>query len=321
MSKLMVIGCGGCGINLAQHFINRSEPGYADIDVYMVDTSRSNLTDKIDPNKVYLFDGVDGSGKVRSTNYEPISERSKEIVQRIGNADVINIIHSGSGGSGSVISPILVSELVKKGRWVIVSVIGSTGSSIEIANTLKTLKSYAAISEQTGVPIPVTYFENSPMNPRAQIDDQVKTHVIMTSLFFSGKHRELDSADLHHFLSYDRSTNFSPAMVKLDYFDGTEINLGRDEAVVSAVTLTDENTSSDISHPIDYQAVGFLAPVVAQHTSFKMPLHAVLVLNAFNPIVSRLEAKLAEANDARSAIIHRSIVDSNATTTREGLIL
>lgn len=321
MSKLLIIGCGGCGINIAQHFINRSEAGYADIDVFMVDTSRSNLNDKIDPSKIYRFDDVDGSGKVRSMNYSAISERAKEIIQHLSPADIINIIHSGSGGSGSVLAPVLVSELIKKNRQVIVTVVGGTSSNIETNNTLKTLQSYAAIAEQTNSPISVAYFENGSKTPRSKVDDQVKTHIIMTSLFFSGKHRELDSADLHHFLNFTKVTQYRPTMVKLDYFDGKEITLSKDEAVVAAVTLTNDETSSDISHPLEYQAVGFIAPIVTQHTSFNMPLHAVLVLNAFTPIVSRLEAKLAEAEDARAAVIERSIIGTSIQTTKEGIVL
>jgi hypothetical protein len=318
---MCVVGCGGAGINLAQHFVNTGEAGYAEIDVFTVDTSRSNLTDKLDPSKVYLFDGMDGSGKLRAVNYEQISERAKELVQKIGTPDIINVIHSASGGSGSVIAPVLVSELVKKGRPLTVTLIGSTGSRIEIENTLKTLKSYAAISDSTGVPIAVTYFENSASNPRGSVDQQVRMHVIMTSLFFSGKHRELDTADLQHFLNYPKVTSYKPSMVKLDFFDGHEITLNKDEAIIGVVTLTDEDKSADIKHPIEYQAVGFLPSVVKQNTTFNMPIHMVLVANAFAEIAHRLDARLREADDTRSAFVHRSIVDNSIQTTKEGLVL
>lgn len=320
MARMTIVGAGGAGINIASHFVGTGEAGYADVDVFAVDTSRSNLTDKIDPTKVYLFDGLDGSGKLRKSNYEAISERAKELVQRIGTTDIVNVVHSGSGGSGSVVSPVIVAELIKQKRPVIVTVIGSTGSRIETENTLKTLKSYASISESSNNPIAVSYFENSPESPRGKTDADVKGHIILTSLFWSGQHKELDRSDLLNFLDYTKVTTFKPTMVALDFHDGTEINLNKDEAIVTMVTLTDDETSPDVKHPIEYQAVGFLPGIVKQNSKLSMPVHMTLVANAFSSVVGKLETKLKDYNDARSAVVQKTIM-AGEDTTKEGIVL
>lgn len=321
VGKLTIVGAGGAGINIASSFVGKKESGYADIDVLTIDTSNSNIRDQSDKSKVYLFEGKDGSGKVRALNYETISERSKEILQRIGQSDIVLLVHSAGGGSGSVIGPVLASELINKNRLVSVVLIGSTSSTKEVDNTLKTIKSYANIAETTGIPISLAYFENSSKTPRSKVDEAVKTHIIMTSLFFSGEHRELDRTDLDHFLQYTKVTEYKPAIVRLEYFDGTDISLNRDEAIVAAVTLTTEEVCSDISYPIEYQAVGFLPKTLEQRVMFKMPLHAVLILNAFNPVISNLEESLSKAKEMRSAIVEKPLVPKDVASTKEGVIL
>lgn len=104
MSTVKLIGCGGAGVNCVKKFIGKSGEGFADLDIYMLDTSRSNLPKDIKDDHVYLFDGLDGSGKLRASNYSVIAERSKEIVQKIGHADLYMVVHSASGGKQAHIS-------------------------------------------------------------------------------------------------------------------------------------------------------------------------------------------------------------------------
>lgn len=99
--KINLYGIGGAGSNVVSHFTKYAGEklvGYAELETYFVDTSRSNLSDKIPSEKVYLVDGLDGSGKKRDSNYTVLAERAKEILQQFKPTDINIIVHSASGG-------------------------------------------------------------------------------------------------------------------------------------------------------------------------------------------------------------------------------
>lgn len=101
MAVLNLYGLGGAGSNIVSHFVKyagEKTDGYAEVNTFFVDTSKSNLSDQIPMDRVYLVDGLDGSGKKRDSNYAALSERSKEILQQFKPADVNIVVHSGAGG-------------------------------------------------------------------------------------------------------------------------------------------------------------------------------------------------------------------------------
>lgn len=83
--KLRVFGCGGAGINLVTHYFGKdAEAGMAEMAPALIDTSRSNLMGrKIDEDSTYLVEGLDGSGKIRSENYDSINKTIKQILVQI----------------------------------------------------------------------------------------------------------------------------------------------------------------------------------------------------------------------------------------------
>ena len=63
---LSLYGAGGAGSNQVKPFIGVSTlPGYAKMACTLIDTSDSNITDRVPEENVFILDGVDGSGKVR----------------------------------------------------------------------------------------------------------------------------------------------------------------------------------------------------------------------------------------------------------------
>lgn len=323
MNKMLIVGCGGAGINIAHSFANKKEEGYADVDVFMIDTSDSNIRKhkNIDPSKFYQFNGLDGSGKLRTQNATAVLERSRELSNKAAGSDLVLVVHSSSGGSGSVIGPVLVNELVKKGQNVIVLLIGSVSSKIEIDNTVKTLKSYATISSKNESPIGILYLENNAQNSRGAIDQQAQLFIIMASMFFSGMNYELDRSDLTNFLHYNKVTSYKPSLTKLDFFDGRNIPLTRDEAVIAAVTITDDETPSELEHHIEYQAVGFLPEALRKKTSLRMPVHMVHIANSHFSVIEDLTKRLGELSEVREAFIHREITKDDGDESEGILVL
>lgn len=321
--KMKLYGLGGAGTNIANMFLQQDkdfQAGSCEIDVVFVDTSRSNLGPMVPSEKVYLLDGLDGSGKKRASNYEAIVDSCKEILLKHKPADINVVISSGSGGSGSVLGPVLVSELLARGEIVIVITIGGTSSRIETENTLKTLKSYEAISQKRNVPVIMAYHENSANTPRSRVDADVKLHVLMISVFFSGQNRELDTADLKNFLNYTNVTSYKPKLSSLVFSSGT-VETSKGQALVSLVTLTDEGVSSEIDGLCEYQAVGYIPEVLRQSTLGQLPLHGAVISGYFNGVVDRLEAKEAEYNETRSTVIERVILSSSDKPTDSGVCL
>jgi len=134
--KIRIYGCGGAGINLTSHFINLPADGnYAEVLAAMVDTSRSNISTDIAEDLCYILPEVDGSGKVRKENHEVIGGVVKQILLQHKPEDLNVVVFSGSGGSGSVIGPLITKELLSREHSVICVMVGSDESAITCTNT------------------------------------------------------------------------------------------------------------------------------------------------------------------------------------------
>jgi hypothetical protein len=222
--------------------------------------------------------------------------------------------------TGSVLGPIIVSELLDRNEPTIVIAIGSTGSRIETDNTVRTLKSYEMISRKRELPVNVYYRENATSLSRGQVDSDVHLAVTILAAIFSGQNKELDSSDLKNFLNYTRVTSYNPKLSLLDFFS-QEIVIGKGQSVISLVTLVDENTASDASIPVEYQAVGYLSDDTKKLVTAGLPIHACVISGYFNGVIDTLNDKLLEFDEVRQIVQEKSIVGDNESHTTEGLIL
>lgn len=324
--KAQLYLCGGAGNNIGTQFVKyvgKKSPGFTELDMVFIDTSKSNMKSIIPEGKVYLLDDLDGSGKLRASNYNALAECSKELLHRHKPADINIVVHSSSGGSGSVIGPILVSELLARGEAVIVLMIGSTSSRIETENSLKTLKSYEVISTKRDVPVVAAYRENSKEKSRSQVDVEIQTVIISLMALFSGQNQELDMSDLRNFLNYTKVTSYSPKLSGLEIFS-RDIRLEKGQALVSLATLVDGDTSGDVDVHPEYQAVGYLSEVArdSMHESgVNLPLHTCVISGYYTDVVNRLQKRLNGFDEVRSLHIEKAIVDRNVASTDAGLIL
>src|ERR1700690_3688627 len=127
--KVRLYGCGGLGSNIVKDYIGRQPaPGFATPLTSFIDTSRSNLAGIANQDDIFVLEGTDGSGKVRKENHAQISAAVKQILLKQAPEDFNIVIFSASGGSGSVIGPLLVSELLSRGHAVVVLTAGSSES-------------------------------------------------------------------------------------------------------------------------------------------------------------------------------------------------
>lgn len=324
VGSLKLFACGGAGINIASHFESfrgKQDSGFANIDICYVDTSRSNLKSNLDEESVYILDGVDGSGKVRAENHKQIAECALDILQKHKPSDINIVISSGSGGSGSVVAPTLVSELLSRDIPVIVIVVGSTDSRIELENTIKTLKSYEAIAQMRKAPVNALYYENSKSTVRSNVDGQVQTAIALLATLFSKQNKELDSSDLYNWLYYTKVTSYQAHLSYMEFFTKT-IELQKPSSIISVATLATDGGDTSTGNTVEYQCVGYVQDDVMTRMQCDNPLHAAILDGVFSEIHKRLSTTLNELDEAKKArIVKSSILNETDKPTAGGLVL
>lgn len=295
--------CGGTGTNLVNRFNksrNKEVAGFATLQSCFIDTSTSNMDPAIPASDIFLFEECAGSGKRQEANYGVIFERRLEIINKFKPADLNIFVHSTSGGTGPTAAQVLCNELLKQGFQCISICVGNTSSYIETQNTLATLQRYEKMIAARARPLAMYYRENSPTNPRGEVDRDVHAALVMISILFSGQNRELDVEDLNNFLDYQAVTRHRPMLVGLEIFSG-DVLPRQGEMVFSLATLTDEETSAEPNVLCDYQTTGFLPSVLRENVGSRLPMHFATLGGYFTGVVKSLEDKMKAHNDTVTA--------------------
>lgn len=322
--QVRLYAAGGCGTNIGaqlEEFRNKPEIAFASMDIVYVDTSKSNLRSEIDPKNCYMLDGLDGSGKVRSENHEVIATHIRAILQKFQPADLNIVLHSAAGGSGSVIGPLLTSELLASEAPTVVITIGSADTVLDATNTLKTLKSYDAIAGMRKAPVVMTYVQNSATMAREDADTTAISTVMALCVLFSRENRELDSKDLFNFLRFDRVTSFKPQLAALTLFEGgqTVSDLGN---IITVASLVKPQTSATLPEMPEVQYVGYLPAGASEKIMTNTPIHFVTSDGVMPDVANRLNKLLTDQGKVQAArVVKGTVLSASDTTTGTGLVL
>lgn len=294
-NNVTIYGCGGAGINIVGTLPMGSSPAMAKADCYAIDTSKSNLREsKFSADHIYLFEGVDGSGKVRAENHSLIAKTTRQILQKFKPGTFNIVIASGGGGSGGVIAGSIINQLMEDGIPVVAIMIGSTNSQQEVDNTLKSLKTYDNLARQHNQPVVVHYLENSKDASRPHIDSGAYAAIHGLLTLFSGLNAELDTADLRNWVKHAGASEVFSLQ-----FCPNPAAYAKAGTVISVATLArpDHNTALDPSPA--YQTVGF---VVDKEYGQQLtePLHFTLAGDFVDQTFKRLSGKRSE-NEKRLA--------------------
>lgn len=315
MNEVNIYACGGAGCNQALpfiRFIGKEETGFAKINPYFIDTSRSNLDPSVPADNIWLYDGVDGAGKDRAEHVAIISENKLAVLKTFKPGSLNIVLHSTAGGSGSVIGPILAKQLIANGHDTIIIAIGNVTSKIETRNSLRTLETYEKFANDLGVPFPMVYRENGFNMSRGQVDTDIQATITMLATMWSGQHRGLDSADLRNLLNYTRVTSFKPRLVGMELFS-VDVTVEKNTAVISMATLEDPEVSSHVDILCEYHTTGIMNPNARNNCSIPLPIHAALFSNAFHSTIERLNKRLAAFEAERGAHVEKPIAISGNT--------
>lgn len=238
--KLNVYCCGGAGIN-----IGKSLDGTDDhLEVIYLDSSVSNI-DKLDKDtNAFLIRDMDGAGKLRSKTYEAFKSEVEAALTKFKPSKGLNVVISSlSGGTGSVIAPLIARELIISGQTVIVIGIASTSSVIETENTIKAIKTYNNFSVQHGKPIAMFYCDHE---VRSEADDTIKALMVSLSLITDkSRTREFDSTDLHHFINYNKVTSLPIGLsnLQISINNDDSVKLTDDAHLASTILITTDTDS------------------------------------------------------------------------------
>lgn len=333
--QIRVYACGGCGSNIGsklERFRGESDPTLGELDITYIDTSRSNLKHlKVDEERTYLFEGRDGSGGIRRENANEIQTKVAQILDAFPPLDLSIVIHSLSGGTGSVVGPSIVSALLAAKKAVVVLVVGDASTRLDSVNTMNTLKSYDSISKMNELPIVLNFQLNSRENKRDVVDEQMVSNAVSLAILWSGNNRELDSKDLFNILNFHIATTFEAQVAHLTLVqpvtnaDGSieESKLSDDAGqVISVATLARVGQDTSITPPPEFQRVGFLAEDAPQRLLDAMPTHFFVTDGIFDEVNAMLKATLKQHEVQQHNRTHKEgfLTDADKPT-HSGLVL
>lgn len=299
---MRVYACGGCGTNLAYrlqkdvtgttHAVN-----FAKIDIAYIDSSDSNAFDDIPESSFLHAAHMYGSGKFRAENADTLldPEFIGDVMRRFEPAEVNVVIAGAGGGSGAVIAHGIVGRLMELGKAVVVFIVGSKATRVDVSNSMKTVKSLDNLVHEHKQPLALFYRENSKEISREQVDEDVHEALLSLSVLWSGNNRELDRRDLENWLRYDRVTTHPAELNQLLILGGGDTVPLNPGDVASVATLAAAGQSTDFSVEPEVQFVGYFQK--NEHTASidnQLPLHFVLTRSYFSEVIKVMDEKLSE---------------------------
>ena len=197
--SVTVYGVGGAGINQLRLALPDlvGRVSYA-----RIDTSRANL--QHDEQAIIIGGG--GSGLVRSLNVEATVKALAGLPdENLGLSDVNIVLFSLSGGSGSVIGPLLIGDITRRKKLVIALTIASTQSEKHTKNTLQTLQSLRKVTENSSLYLPITIFNNSSQGGPAAVDRAFPYKLARLVDLLTAPTFEIDKNDRQHWLNVPKT--------------------------------------------------------------------------------------------------------------------
>ena len=282
---IQLFACGGCGTNIAKQIND------LDININYIDTSTSNLKG-VKSENIYVVENIDGAGKDRSKTYEHFKHIAEDMLIKFKPSPSLNVVVSSlSGGSGSIIAPLIAKELISNGHNTIVVAIDSKHSVKELDNSIKTFKTYKSISDSMQKSISLYYIENS---NRKESDQRAIWFITLLSLLVNKAHtEEFDTTDLTNFINFERVTENSPNVTILEVNENETINPEKNTTIVSTILLTTDRNST-----IKPVVPEYLSTCVVTDPQYKNEdIRLDNILGKLSIIVDGMESEIKELQD------------------------
>lgn len=337
-NTVRIFGCGGLGVNAIAALESSKKAnvvGFSNYDLCYVDTSRSNMAKKkLSEDDIFVFSDVDGSGKIRRENHKIIADNTKAILQKFKPATFNIVVSSASGGSGAILASSIVSELLKNDKEVIVVVVGTFNSVIEVENTTKTLQSYEAISKLRNKNVNMVYLQNSTTeNDEQLVNSQAMQIISMLLGLMSGEHEQLDTADIKTWLNHNKVTGSDPCINNILVGHGTDLqpyHAGEHfkiDSPISVATLATRDMNTKYSHVPAVKFEGYVPDEWKTGDSNGLTtikddaIHFCVMEDKMTDIYKALSSHLKTLKEAQNSRVRRASIIGDDEATDDGLIL
>jgi hypothetical protein len=315
MSKRVtrIYACGGGAIKITADLVDYvNVPGFSDTKVSRLDTSDKNLTANMPQSSVFVLEGADGSGKQRDHNFKPVVAAMSKILAQHQPEDYNIVIFTAGGGSGSVIGPVLIGELLQRKAPVIALVIGTTGDETQAQNSVNTIKSLGGIQQQHKRPVVFSYFEVNQHFDQADVDNQVRN--VLTGLLnlLDSDNTIIDNKDIVNLLDWTnvRNLNIPAQLVSLELFVDDELDELTGKAPITMASIYPDEKRKYLPVVPAYSTDGIRSAAAVQNSPelAKVTMHYVIHAGPVAPAMRNLENTLQRIRDNQRAQSETSTV-------------
>lgn len=269
-NNITIFGCGGCGLNIVNEVI-KGNKGLGSF-IKGIDTSKANIVDMDEAlvESFELIDDLEGSGKLRSENVDQVVN----FMDRITISDFNIVVFSLSGGSGSVIGPLLINEILRNKKIAIGIVVADTASNIDARNTIGTIKSLENMADQNKAYLPIVLLDNT--KGRTNVDQAAVEVIKIISTILIRNAKEMDKQDKLNFFRPNKLINLVKpglSLLNASYGDGNWISdaivQGEQTGVLDSVLL--------ISPTMDYPELTIKTHVI--YVGFDSSIESMMVMS------------------------------------------
>jgi len=328
MSKRVtrIYACGGGAIKITADLVDYvNVPGFSDTKISRLDTSDKNLTANMTQSSIFVLDGADGSGKQRDHNYKPVVAAMSKILAQHQPEDYNIVVFTAGGGSGSVIGPVLVGELLQRKAPVIALVIGTTGDETQAQNSVNTIKSLGGIQAQHKRPVVFSYFEVNQHNSQSDVDQQVRGVLSGLLNLLDSDNTIIDNKDIVNFLDWTNVRKEIPAqLVCLEMYSGTEIDelAGKAPITMASIYPNEERSYLPVSPAYSTDGVRSENSVQTNAEFAQLTMHYVIHAGPVTPALRELEKTLQRIRDTQRAQFETSnVVSGDDSVESTGMVL
>lgn len=304
---LNIYACGGTGINIARQIKD------LDVNIFYIDGSDSNLKG-VSEDQLFLIPDQDGAGKDRTVTYNNFKNIVEDVLIRFKPSETLNVVISSlSGGSGSVVGPLVCKELISNGQNTIVIGVDSKHSLIEITNSMKTLLTYKSISASTNKCVSLFYVSNT---TRKEADQTAVRFINLLSVLVDRKNtQEFDTRDLKNFINFSTVTDNRPSVSILEVGPNQPITPEKGTVVASSILMT-SNQDATI-YPVVPE---YLSTCVVTDRSFDLEdIRLDNVLGKHSLIVETFEQEIQTQMDNKKINKYKEVEISDST--EDGMVL
>ena len=286
--KVLLVGCGGCGINIAR-IISKSSTAHT----FFVDTGPGNT---YPGENLFVIGKGEGSGGVQMKNAEAAIKKIPTMhIEPDQVPDIAIICHSLSGGSGGFIGPYVTKTFLARGIQCIVIGVLDSGSVVQAENTTGALANLKMVAENSGRTVDVMAFDNKAHSLEAT-NEAIRIKGAALVRLLTEPTMEIDRNDRRHFLDGAATHDAEPGLRLINVFEGSM----DDDAIQPLFPDLDTDVVESVLHIRGHDGDRMVSfPAIPELTHFRKDGYFI---NGATPMLGVTTCNIAPLNDPLAKI-------------------